>query len=93
MQQYTKLHPTSVALSFGLLWGVGLLLVGWFASLQTGYGNEFIHVIGSVYIGYEATFWGAVNGLFWGFIDAFVFGIIYAWVYNYFTHKFTRQKP
>ena len=91
MQNYTKLHPTSLGLALGILWGLGMFFTGLFAMVLPNWGGEFFKAMGSIYFGFEATFFGALNGLFWGFIDAFVGGLIFAWLYNIFMGKFARK--
>ncbi len=80
-----KLHLKSFALACGVLWGAGVLLLGWIA--PSGYGGSFVSAIGKFYIGYAPGFAGGIVGGIWGFIDAFVGGAIFVWLYNLFVSK------
>ena len=77
----SRLAPARFAFSFALVYGVGFILWGWAAALW-GWGAVFVQTIGSAYIGFSATFWGAVLGGVWAFVVMFVFLIISAWIYN-----------
>lgn len=79
--QCARLNPWKFGLGFGLIWGLGVLLTGWAAWLWA-YGILFVRVLGSVYLGYEATFVGGIIGGIWGFIDFFIFAALVALVYN-----------
>lgn len=43
-----------------------------------------VEVMRSVYLGYSASFGGAIVGAIWGFVDGFIAGVLTAWVYNKF---------
>jgi len=77
----TKLHAWSFGLAFGIVWALGLLIMGWLAALS-GWGIGLVNVIGSVYLGYSPTFGGAIIGAIWGFVDLFIGGVILAAIYN-----------
>ena len=77
----TSLSPGRFGFAFGLLWGIGWLLVGWAGALW-GYAVPLIRVWGTAYLGYAPTFWGAIIGGVWGFIDFFIFAWLVALVYN-----------
>lgn len=81
-----RLSLLSLGLAFGITWGLCLLFLGILAWLWD-WGMLFVHVIGTVYIGYAPTPLGSVIGLVWGFIDAFIAGVIIAFLYNYFSKK------
>ena len=67
--------------ALGLTWGLSTfalaLTAHWFH-----FGNEIVHLIGTVYIGYKATVVGSLIGLAYGFVDFFIFGVILAFIYN-----------
>jgi hypothetical protein len=71
----------SLALAMGVVWGLGTLFLGWMASTHQ-WGVPMVHVIGSVYRGFEPTMTGAWWGGLWGFVDGFVGGVVLALVYN-----------
>ncbi len=76
-----KLHSVAFGLALGIVWGVGLFLTGLLAA-ATDWGDHFVQVMGSAYIGYGPTFLGAVIGGAWGFLDLFIAGALIAWLYN-----------
>lgn len=47
-----------------------------------GYGKQIVSVIGSVYIGYDASIVGAILGLVYGFVDGLIGLYIFAILYN-----------
>ena len=75
----------ALALSLGITWGAGMLILGWISS--SGWGLDAVDVLASFYIGYQPTFWGGVIGGIWGFVDGAVGGIVIGWLYNYFVKK------
>ena len=84
------LNPVSLGLSFGVLLGLYVLLLGLLmqAGVQTVWVSpEIYDFIVSAYPGFEATTNGSVIGLIWGFIDGFVGGILIALLYNFFQKK------
>lgn len=76
-----KLHVWSFGFALGIFWGVSLLLTGWLAML-TGWGENFVAAMKTLYVGYDINFWGSVIGGIWGFVDMFITGVILAWLYN-----------
>ena len=83
---FCKLHVLPFGLALGVIWGVGLLLVG-LISAAGGWGDHFIAAMASLYVGYDATILGSLVGFVWGFVDFLVFGLILAWLYNFFVCK------
>lgn len=75
------LKPCAFGCALGLIWGLGMLLLGWLGWLFNC-GLPMIHVFGSVYYGFSPSFWGGVLGGLWGAVDFFIFGALVAWVYN-----------
>lgn len=80
-----KLSVKGLAIGLGVAWGLCILFVAWAASF--GWGEKFVEVIASVYIGYEAGFLGGLIGAVWGFIDGAIGGLIIAVTYNAVTRK------
>ena len=81
MSEGSKICPVKFGFAFGLIWGLGMLLIGW-ADWLWEYGEQFVNTFASVYYGFEPTFWGGIVGFFWGFVDFFIFGFLVFWVYN-----------
>ena len=77
-----KLSVRALALTAGLVWGLGLLLVVLIALVSEGYGVAFLAAVASIYPGVEVSANGAFLGLLWGFLDGFIGGAIFAWLYN-----------
>jgi len=85
-----RLCPFSFGLAMGIFWAVAVFVMGVIADATGatgGYGTQFVTGLGTVYIGYQATFWGSVIGGIWAFIDGFFCGLIFAWLYNVFCGK------
>lgn len=81
MKNSMRLAPVSFGFALGILWGLGMLLIGW-AGWLWGYGIPWIQVWGSVYLGFGPSFMGGIVGAVWGFIDFFIFGWLIALIYN-----------
>lgn len=72
-----------MALSAGILWGAGIFLLGVFSAATGGtYGAQFIGAIGSIYLGYSATYAGAAIGGILAFLDGAAAGAIFAYLYS-----------
>ena len=76
-----KLCPMIVALALAIVWSLSIASLAWLAAC-CGYGKPVVALIGSVYIGYSATFLGGVIGLVWGFADMFIGVWLVFWVYR-----------
>lgn len=77
-----KLDAKAMALSIGIVWSALIFLSAFMAML--GWAVDMVDVLGSLYIGYQATFAGAIIGALWAFIDGYVGGLIVVWLYNKF---------
>lgn len=76
-----KLDVKALALSCGLIVGLGLFLVTWWIILLDGASGE-ITWVGHVYRGYNISPVGSVIGLAWGLVDGAIGGAILALLYN-----------
>jgi hypothetical protein len=76
-----KLDVKALALSCGLILGLGLFLLTWWMILLDGASGE-ITWIGRVYRGYNISPVGSVIGLAWGLVDGAIGGAILALIYN-----------
>ena len=76
-----KVNVVSMALDFGIACAVYAFFIGAMAWLFN-WGTSIIEIVSSLYIGYSATFIGAVIGAIWAFIDGFIGGLIISWLYN-----------
>lgn len=76
-----RLSVRAFALASGITWGACMLFLGWMAA-WFGWSTALVLALGSLYIGFSATFVGALIGLVWGFFDGAIGGAILAWLYN-----------
>ena len=76
-----RLNIRAFALTCGLLWGGGLLLLTWWVILFDG-PSTVPTFLGRIYRGYQLTPVGSVIGLVWGLVDGAIGGAIFAWLYN-----------
>jgi hypothetical protein len=81
VMKYGKIYPVSFGVAWGLISGLGWMLLCW-AGARWGYGIPVINHMASVYHNIAPTFVGGLWGLLWGFIDFLVFGVLVAIVYN-----------
>jgi hypothetical protein len=70
-----------VGLTLGILGAIGIgalgLMAKWF-----GWGAAVVHMIGSLYTGYNATCLGIIKGMLWAFVDFFIGGWLFVWIYH-----------
>jgi hypothetical protein len=71
----------ALAATIAILWGTSLAIVGWGAAF--GFGDLFVNVMSSLYIGYAPGFTGGLIGGIWGALDGAVTGLITGYIYNY----------
>ena len=81
-----KLNIKALAVTSGLIWGLGLFCITWWIILFDGATGQPT-IIGMVYRGYEISAMGSVIGLVWGLIDGAIGGAIFAWLYNLMAGK------
>lgn len=72
----------ALAIASGFTWGMGVLLLG-FISMQYELGKPLVALLGSMYIGFEATVAGSFIGAAWAFADGLIAGLVFALVYNF----------
>jgi hypothetical protein len=78
-----KLNVKALALTSGILWGLGLFIGTWWIILTAGSTNTPTF-LSMMYRGYSITPLGSVFGLIWAFFDGLIGGAIFAWLYNLF---------
>ncbi len=81
-----KLNVKAVALSGGIVWGLGLFILTWWIIAFEGQTGQQT-IIGLVYRGYNISAMGSLIGLVWGFVDGLIGGFVFAWLYNRFASK------
>jgi len=78
--KYSELHITKFGIAGGTTWALGVLCLGLLGTY--GFQTPVIGAIGSIYIGFSATFLGSIIGALWAFVDGFIGCAIFAWIYN-----------
>ena len=76
-----KLNVRAMALTWGILWGLGIFLATVWIILFDGATGE-VTTLGRIYRGYNISVVGSLYGLLWGFVDGLICGAIFAWLYN-----------
>ncbi len=78
-----RLSPKALAISLGVMWGLGVLCVGLAHQIWPGYGGAFLDLMASIYPGYHPGGMGAVIvAALYALVDGAVGGLVLAWVYN-----------
>jgi len=80
-----SLNIRALALSLGITWGLACMIVGWTASFE--WGDYFVDVMSSFYLGYKPGFIGGIAGGIWGFVDGVIGGMVFAYIYNHLLKK------
>jgi len=83
-----KLNVKAIALTSGLMWGLGLFCLTWWVILFDGATGEAT-IVGRLYRGYSISPVGSIVGLIWALVDGFIGGAIFAWLYNVFAGRFS----
>lgn len=86
----TKLKVVPMALALGVIWGMGIMLLGWVSA--AGWGTKLVEVLSSLYLGYASTFLGGAIGGLWAFGDGFLAGLLLTVFYNKFAGE-KRSEP
>lgn len=86
-----RLNVKALALTCGLVWGLGLFALTWWIIAFDGATGE-ITFIGRIYRGYDISPVGSIIGLVWGLIDGLIGGAIFAWLYNLITVRTSKKK-
>lgn len=86
-----RLNVKALALTSGLVWGLGLFALTWWIIAFEGATGE-ITFIGRIYRGYDISPVGSIIGLVWGLIDGLIGGAIFAWLYNLITVRTSKKK-
>lgn len=81
MVKYGKIYPVSFGFAFGILSGLGTMLLAWMGA-RWSFATPIVKLMSHVYYHYECTFVGGLWGFFWGFLHSFVFTLLAAVIYN-----------
>lgn len=87
MSKYQKIYPVSFGFAWGLLSGLGWMILAW-GGARWGVGLHVLSLMSNIYRNLAPTFVGGLWGFFWGFLHAFVFALLAAWIYNSCTKCF-----
>ncbi len=81
-----KFSIKGLALASGILWGLAMLGMGLANLIWSGYGQQFLQTMASVYPGYHAirSIAEVIVGTLYGTVDGLIGGAIFAWLYNQF---------
>ena len=81
-----KFSVKGLALASGFLWGLAMLGMGLANLIWSGYGQQFLQTVASVYPGYHATrsIAEVIVGTLYGAVDGLIGGAVFAWLYNQF---------
>jgi hypothetical protein len=91
-----KLSVKGTAFAAALVCGIlAMFLTGIANLIWSGYGQEFLRMMASVYPGYHATpsFGQVIVGTLYGLVDGAVGGAIFAWLYNRCAGMQPKQTP
>jgi membrane associated rhomboid family serine protease len=84
-----KLNLKALVLAAGLVWAGAVLMVAVTNLIWPGYGTTFLHVVASIYPGYDASgsIGAVIVGTVYALIDGAIFGLVFGWLYNWFLSK------
>jgi hypothetical protein len=79
-----KLSIKAMALTFGLIWGGGILVLALINLAVPSYGRAVLDMCSSVYPGYHVagTVLSVLVGTMYAFLDGTIGGCVVAWLYN-----------
>lgn len=72
----------NLGITLGVVFGVSMLVYA-LLSMFVGVGTPIVTLLGSLYVGYDATLIGAFIGLLWGFIHGYIFGALVVLISNF----------
>jgi len=81
-----KINVKALAVASAILWGLAMLGMGLANLIWSGYGQQFLQTMASVYFGYHATrsIAEVIVGTLYGAVDGLIAGAVFAWLYNQF---------
>jgi hypothetical protein len=82
-----KFDAKGLGLACAILWGAVMLFMGVANMVWSGYGQDFLKVMASVYPGYHAVanLPQVVVGTVYGILDGLLGGFVFGWLYNRMT--------
>lgn len=76
----TTLDARAFGLACGLLWSVGVMVIG--VAARFGWAERWESLLSDAYVGYDETACGVLVGGVWAFFDGLVGGYAFAWLYD-----------
>ncbi len=79
-----KINAKALALALGIIWGVGVFIVGMVNLFWPNYGADFLELLTSIYPGYKgtSTLSSVLTATLYSAVDAGLFGLVIGWLYN-----------
>ena len=79
-----RLKTAAMAITFGILWGACVLIVGVANLIWPSYGQAFLQICASIYPGYHpgVGIGSVIVGTIYALVDGTVGGAIFGWLYN-----------
>jgi len=79
-----KLSIRAMTLTFGLIWGGGILVLALINLAAPNYGKAVLELCSSIYPGYHVnqTPASVAVGTLYAFLDGAIGGWVFAWLYN-----------
>lgn len=79
-----QISVKALSITFAIMWGGAMLLVGLAQLIWPPYGAGFLQTMASVYPGYTAApaLGQVIVGTVYGVIDAAIIGFLAGWIYN-----------
>jgi len=79
-----RINVKAATMTIGLLWGLAMLVIGLANLAWPSYGAAFLHLIASLYPGYEGTadIGQVLVGAIYGLVDGAFGGAAMSWLYN-----------
>lgn len=78
----SRLSVCNLGVAIGFVHGLFMVVLA-IALMYSEAGRHLMDTVKPLYIGYEASFLGALIGFVWGFIVGYVYGALIAFVYNF----------
>ena len=75
-----RCQPVALGIAIGVLWAIYVFCVGITAMFD--WGGGIVAGLGTLYIGYGPSVFGAIIGAIWAFVDGLIAGVIVALIYN-----------
>ncbi len=79
-----KIDIKAMALTWAILWGAIVLLMGIANLIWSGYGHAFLEMLSSWYPGYNAapSIGEVIIVTLYAIVDGLIGGVIFSWLYN-----------